>query len=184
MQRNHFLLSLAAFAIAPLSASSRRPAQTGKGFITRKGEGRYHGPIRLKGVNENIIDVKVSGKDTGGAYALFEQTSISQNRGTPLHVHRDQDEIFHVKEGRYRFKVGDDQFDLSEGDTIFLPRRVPHAWTQLSPSGKMLVTMQPAGKLEEFFLALAARTTAPSNEELKQIFADHEMEVVGPPIDL
>jgi hypothetical protein len=38
-------------------------------------EGRIHGHLNLKGVNSNILDLKVSGKDTGGDLAIFEQTA-------------------------------------------------------------------------------------------------------------
>ncbi len=124
----------------------------------------------------------MSGKDTDGDLAVFEQTSLSPKRGTPLHVHPNQDEVFYVLEGAYRFKVGNDEYELGAGDTIFLPRKVPHAWVQLSQRGKMNVMLQPAGKLEEFFVAVAALKTLPTPTELAAIFAAHEMQVVGPPI--
>jgi quercetin dioxygenase-like cupin family protein len=116
--------------------------------------------------------------------AIFEQTSLSQGRGTPLHVHLHQDEVFYVMDGSYRFKVGDDMFDLATGDSIFLPRKVPHAWSQLSAKGKMLVILQPAGKLENFFVTMSALTREPSGEEIAKIFAANEMQVVGPPLKI
>jgi quercetin dioxygenase-like cupin family protein len=70
-------------------------------------------------------------------------------RGTPLHIHNLQDEVYHVIEGSYYFQVGDERFNLAKGDSIFLPRQVPHAWTQVSERGKMMVIFQPAGKMEE-----------------------------------
>ena len=153
-----------------------------KGFKAKAGEGRYHGHIQLKGVNANTIDVKVSGKDTNGDLAIFEQTSVSPKKGTPLHVHPYQDEVFYVLEGSYRFQVGDSIYELNAGDSIFLPRELPHAWSQLSERGKMTVMLQPAGKLEDFFVALAAFTKPPSPEEIARLFLEHEMKVVGPPL--
>jgi len=41
---------------------------------------------------------------------------------------------------------------LTIGDSIFLPRKIAHAWTQVSEKGKMTVILQPAGKLENFLL--------------------------------
>lgn len=52
-----------------------------KGFKTNTGEGRIHGHIKLKGVNANVLDVKVSGSDTDGDLAVFEQTSLRQGTG-------------------------------------------------------------------------------------------------------
>jgi quercetin dioxygenase-like cupin family protein len=187
MQRRRFLqTSLAALPLAAASAALAAPAaaadRPGKGFKASAGEGRYHGHIQLKGVNQNVLDVKVSGRDTGGDLAIFEQTSLSPGRGTPLHVHLGQDEIFHVLDGEYAFLVGEERFRLRPGDTIFLPRQVPHAWTQVSPRGRMTVIMQPAGKLEEFFVAMAAFKGEPTPQEVAQLFAAHEMKVVGPPL--
>lgn len=187
MKRNKFLVTLLAATLLPLAACQRKLkniSKNSKGFIAKKNEGRLYGPIRLKGVNSNIINIKVSGKDTNGGLAIFEQTSLSPGRGTPLHVHYFQDEVFHILEGEYYFQVGDDKYRLTEGDSIFLPRSVPHAWTQVAETGKMMVTMQPAGKLENFFLTIAALKTEPSKEEIARIFAENEMEVVGPPLKI
>jgi quercetin dioxygenase-like cupin family protein len=186
MKRGTFLLTgfsilpLALFANLNFSLSERAD----KGFKINAGEGRFHGHIKLKGVNSNVLDVKVSGKDTDGALAIFEQTSLSPGRGTPLHIHHNQDEVFHVLNGSYKFRVGEEEFTLDKGDNIFLPRKVPHAWTQISKKGKMTVTLQPAGKLEEFFVAVAALDHEPTPEEMKKIFADNDMQVVGPPLKI
>ena len=184
MKRGAFILTtLAAIPISALAGLKGRAwTKTGKGFKVKAGEGRIHGHIQLKGVNSNVLDVKVSGSDTEGALAIFEQTSLSQGKGTPQHIHLTQDEVFYVLEGAYIFKVGDEKFSLTVGDSIFLPRGVPHAWTQVSEKGKMTVTVQPAGKLENFFVEVAALDHEPSKEEMERIFADNEMQIVGPPL--
>jgi quercetin dioxygenase-like cupin family protein len=185
MRRNKFIASILTFSIAPFIASantSKNFFKTNKGFKISAGEGRIHGHIKLKGVNSNILDVKVSGSDTNGNLAIFEQTSLSQGKGTPLHIHHNQDEVFFIIEGAYYFQVGEDKFELSKGDSIFLPRKVPHAWTQVSETGKMTVTMQPAGKLEDFFVQVAALDHEPSASEMEKLFADNEMQIVGPPL--
>ncbi|SDM33551.1 Cupin domain-containing protein [Catalinimonas alkaloidigena] len=185
MKRNQFVRTLlAAFPATAYASRWNFRGQNAKGFKVAAGEGRYHGHILLKGVNANVLDVKISGKDTAGALAVFEQTSRSPGRGTPLHVHLEQDEIFYVLAGEYRFRVGDDVYALQAGDSIFLPRRVPHAWTQVSARGKMTVLLQPAGQLEEFFVTLASLQYEPTPDEIARIFADHGMQVVGPPLSL
>jgi quercetin dioxygenase-like cupin family protein len=185
MKRNSFIATLLTFAASPLLSFAQLQntfKRTPKGFKVSSGEGRIHGHLKLKGVNSNVLDVKVSGSDTNGDLAIFEQTSLSQGRGTPLHVHPSQDEVFYVLEGAYRFKVGDELFNLSAGDSIFLPRAVPHAWTQVSQKGRMTVILQPAGKLENFFVTMAALDHEPSPEEVGRVFAANEMQVVGPPL--
>jgi quercetin dioxygenase-like cupin family protein len=187
MNRNRFITSALAFAAAPFAFGfnvQERLSGENKGFKISAGEGRIHGHIKLKGVNSNILDLKVSGRDTNGELAIFEQTSISQGRGTPLHVHYFQDEIFYVIDGEYHFQVGGEQHRLKVGDSIFLPRKVPHAWTQVSEKGKLTITFQPAGKMEEFFLTMAGLKDEPSAEDVSRIFAEYEMKVVGPPLKL
>ena len=195
MKRNKFIFGLLTTATAvPLACNSQ--AKTGitsptkpklrleKGFVTKAGEGRIHGHMQLKGVNVNILDVKVSGKDTDGDLAIFEQTGLSQGKGTPLHVHPFQDEVFYVLEGHYYFQVGEQKQHLHVGDSIFLPRKVPHAWTQVSEKGRMTVILQPAGKLEDFFVTMAALKKEPTPKEIAQIFMDNDMKIVGPPLKI
>jgi quercetin dioxygenase-like cupin family protein len=186
MKRGRFILSgLSIFPIVAMANFNFNfSARAEKGFKIGAGEGRIHGHINLKGVNENILDVKISGKDTDGDLAIFEQTSLSQGKGTPLHIHHFQDEIFYVVKGSYYFQVGDEKFTLSKRESIFLPRKVPHAWTQASKKGKMTVTLQPAGKLEDFFVTVAALDHEPTKQEMAKIFADNDMQVVGPPLKL
>ena len=187
MKRKNFIATGLTVLTTPALAFSKHnklPVRKDKGFKIPMGEGRIHGHIKLQGVNSNILDVKISGTDTNGDVAIFEQTSLSQGHGTPLHIHLAQDEIFYVLEGSYKFQVGDDKYDLTTGDSIFLPRKVAHAWTQKSEKGKMLVTLQPAGKLENFFVTMAALDHQPSQEEISKIFSDNEMQVIGPPLKL
>jgi quercetin dioxygenase-like cupin family protein len=185
MKRKRFIASMLALPAGSFAFSIQN--QTGyssdnNGFKIRSGEGRIHGHVKLKGVNENILDLKVSGQDTKGELAIFEQTSISQGRGTPLHIHHLQDEVFYVIEGEYFFKVGKEKYHLSVGDSIFMPRKVPHSWTQVSEKGKMTVIFQPAGKMEEFFVTMAGLINEPTSEETARIFAENEMQIVGPPL--
>jgi quercetin dioxygenase-like cupin family protein len=187
MKRNGFITALFAIGTLPMvafTACEKALKRETKGFKISAGEGRLHGHLKLKGVNANILDVKISGSDTHGDIAIFEQTSLSQGRGTPLHIHFSQDEVFYVTEGAYYFQVGDKKYDMEVGDSIFLPRQVPHAWTQKSEHGKMLVILQPAGKLEDFFVTMAGLDYVPNKEEIDAIFAKNDMKVVGPPLPL
>src|SRR5688500_663703 len=111
MKRSNFLLfCVAAVPLTGFTKKDSASLRVDKGFKVSDGEGRGNGHIKLKGVNSNILDVKVSGKDTNGDLAIFEQTGLSPNRGTPLHIHPAQDEIFKIIEGEYYFQVGTDKY--------------------------------------------------------------------------
>lgn len=187
MKRNSFITVAIAIASTPFLSfgnATKYVERKMKGFKINAGEGRIHGHLTLKGVNSNVLDVKISGSDTDGDLAIFEQTSLSQGKGTPLHIHHNQDEIFIVLEGSYYFQVGEEKYHLSKGETIFLPRKVAHAWTQVSERGNMNVIMQPAGKLEDFFVAVASLDHEPSPAEMAKLFVDNEMQIVGPPLKM
>ncbi|MGE5355438.1 MAG: cupin domain-containing protein [Deltaproteobacteria bacterium] len=151
-----------------------------QGFIVKSGESRTQDKILLKGGSPN--DLKVSGKDTGNELSIFEYYGNGKG-GPPLHVHYNQDETFYILEGEYLFQCGDDKTILKEGDMIFLPKSVPHTWAQLTERGKLLYFFQPAGKMEEFFKTVGNQKGVLTPDEGKKLWEDHEMKIVGSPLD-
>lgn len=187
MKRNQFIMAIIAFLVTPFSAFPKIRKQfsrTDKGFKVNAGEARFGKHYKMKGVTLNTLDIKISGSDTDNELAVFEQTGLTPNGGPPLHIHPHQDEWFFVIEGEYLFQVGEEKFQLKVGDTIFLPRKVPHAFIQLVEKGKMIVSYLPAGKMEAFFAITDQWTSPPSKEEIAKVFADHDMQVVGPPLKI
>lgn len=181
MQRRKFLsVSSLALAVGTVPKSKANSVATDS-FIVKAKEARFGIHTPFMGVNPN--DVKISGKDTDGQLAVFEYIG-TQKVGPSLHVHFEQDEIFTVIEGEYLFQVGEKKDILKAGDTIFLPRQVPHTWIQLSDLGKLIYYLQPAGKMEEFFLTMNNLKERPSAEEMNNIHAAHGMKVVGLPLSL
>lgn len=185
MQRKHFLL--AGLLTLPGLARTRsvfqptRKAGQPEPFVVDKGKSRFGEEIRFLGVHPN--DLKISSKDTDGQLSVFEYTGLGV-AGPMLHIHFEQDEIFMVTEGTFRFVVGDETHELTAGQTIFLPRGIPHTWIQLSERGKLIYFLQPAGKMEEFFSYMNKLKERPSPEEMDRIHAEHQMKVVGPPLTL
>lgn len=183
MKRKDFLLT--SLAAAPLVAFSRlpkiNPQDGAKPFVVAGGASRGGETIKFLGLHPN--DCKISGKDTGGQLSVFEYTGLGKV-GPMLHLHYHQDEIFTVIDGSYRFVVGPETHELKTGDTIFLPRGIPHTWIQLSDKGKLIYFLQPAGKMEEFFAVMNAWKERPSQKQLDQLHEAHGMKVVGPPLIL
>lgn len=153
--------------------------RSGQPFKIQAGQARFGTRYSMKGVTLNTLDIKISGKDTNNELAVFEQTGQTPNGGPPLHLHIDQDEWFFVTEGEYLFQCGTERHHLRAGDTIFLPRNVPHSFIQLTEKARTIVSYLPAGKMEEFFATTDKWTSPPSTEEVIKVFADHGMKVVG-----
>lgn len=183
MQRRKFLATSAATipAIAFGQTFAASGSRTTKSFVVKANESRFKENTLLFGINPN--DIKVSSKDTDGKLTVFEYKG-KEKSGPPLHIHLKQDEIFFIVEGEYKFKVGEEFHHLKPGDTIFLPRNVPHCFVQTTDNGKMFFMFQPSGKMEDFFRAIGALKGQPTPEQGAKIFADHEMKVVGPPLDI
>jgi quercetin dioxygenase-like cupin family protein len=96
------------------------------------------------------MTIKLSGEDTEGRF-----TSILQDNppGTkiPMHIHEHEDEVYKVLEGEVEFTVNDETTLLKAGDTIFLPRLIPHTWKVVgTANAKVYLDIFPAG-LERMF---------------------------------
>lgn len=110
----------------------------------------------------------------------------------PLHVHRTEDELFHVLEGELRLRVGEADLRLTAGEAAVAPRGVPHTYRVESPQARWLVTTA-GGDFERFVRALSRPAEAdglppqapPSPEEVDRLVtvaARHRIMIVGPPL--
>jgi DNA-binding transcriptional MerR regulator/uncharacterized RmlC-like cupin family protein len=153
------------------------------GFSVAAGKDRFNNRIQVGG---EPLDCKVSAQDTGGALCVFELSGMGCG---PRHLHHDQDEWIYVIEGEFNFEVGDKRFRVGPGESVFMPRQVPHAWAPVSDQpSKVINTYQPAGKMEEFFHVAGKPKDQPqihevlSFDEFCRLFQDHGMELLGPPL--
>lgn len=181
MKRRKFIATTAISTLAMALGQnlSAKESRTNKGFVVKASESRFGEKTLLFGNSPN--DIKVSQKDTNGKLSIFEY--IGNIKGGPaLHIHPYQDEVFFIVQGEYLFQVGEERQNLKAGDTIFLPRGVPHAFAQLTETGKMFFLFQPSGKMEDFFRLIGDPTFKPTPEEGAKISLEHGMKVVGPPL--
>ena len=190
LDRRSFLqLPLAAAALgltAKLKAADAladTPAgRADKGVRVGAGQDRYAEELMIMG---GRFDLKVSAKDTGGDLCIYDTVRLAKG-GPALHRHFAQDEWFYVIRGEFIVRVGDDTVKLRPGDSAFAPRKIPHAFAKVSEGeGQMLVLFQPAGSMEDFFLQMSKLgREIPQNQEIvmKQLWATHGQEVVGPPL--
>jgi len=153
------------------------------GFNVAAGKDRFGEQIKLGGEPN---DCKVSAKDTDGAMSVFEFTGGGCG---PRHLHHEQDEWIYIIDGEFSFEVGDKKFRAGSGESVFLPRNVPHGWACVNGKpGKIIDVYQPAGRMEAFFRELGKYNGKPyvhevlSIDEIRQFFEGHGMKVVGPPV--
>lgn len=182
MKRRLFLQFPLLASVLAVAAKNQSNEISKKGFVVKSGMDRNQEELNIMG---GQFDCKVSSKDTDGAFCMYD--TVRQAKGGPaLHLHHYQDELYYVIKGEFIIKVGEDIFNLKAGDFAFAPRKVPHAFAKINDGeAQMLVAFQPAGSMEDFFKQMSKLgKDIPKDQEhvLKDLWATHGMEVVGPPL--
>jgi quercetin dioxygenase-like cupin family protein len=153
---------------------------TGRGaaVMVANGEGRR---VHVLGSD---LTIRVSSRDTNGAFAVFEGY-IPQLEGPPLHRHPDHDESFYIVEGEFRFEVDGQDIYASAGASVVAPRGSSHTFQNVGAGRGRLVTTVVPGGLDLFFEdieTVAPRGTAPDLVKLLPVFQKHNQEMLGPPL--
>jgi mannose-6-phosphate isomerase-like protein (cupin superfamily) len=147
MKRRHFVQLSVAMPIAPVAFSDASRATRNERFVTA-GADRDSEPFEIL---DATFHVKVSGRDTEGRCVIFD-TIRHQKIGPGLHLHTDCDEWFFVRDGEFKVRAGGKILRLKAGDSLLIPREMPHAFVKNSDADARLIVMHPpAGKMEEFF---------------------------------
>lgn len=136
-----------------------------------------------------FMRVLVDVHDSGGAISMMEHW-YPANWSPPLHVHHREDQVLHVLEGEIRAGTGDSpQTTLQAGESVFLPRDVPHTFIS-GPEGAKVLEINTPGGFEQFHLeagepALETRIPDPKEVDVPKLVAaiqPFDAEFVGPPM--
>ena len=138
----------------------------------------------------DVYQIKLTGADTGGRFAMFE-FFVPPGGGPPAHVHTREDEAFYVLEGEITFTVAGGEFVVPAGGFVHAPRDVPHRFTNATDKpARAIVIATPAG-LEDFFLEIgrpwddAYRAPGPPGpDEIARLLATapkYGIEILPPP---
>src|SRR5215469_9490522 len=92
---------------------------------------------------DGLAHIHVSGEETGGRYSVLEILSPEGDM-PPLHVHHEEDEVFHVLDGQVTLFLPGSEVSLGAGETFRAPQGVPHTYRVESPSARWLVFCEPA----------------------------------------
>ena len=144
--------------------------------------------MRMPGAQ--LVTLKVSGEQTGGAYSLFE-VAVGPGGGEGPHVQHREDECFYVLEGRFEFVVEGSKIEAGPGTLVYAPKGDLHAFENVgTTTGSMLVSQTPGGVYEGFVEGVGEPVTdeirSPATEEqpdlerLAAVGASHGVEMVMP----
>lgn len=81
-------------------------------------------PIEAARTRYNIA---LLGTETNSQLSMRVQ-DVAPGEGTPLHVHTEQAETFHVVRGIFRFQVSEEIVTGSSGFTVHIPKGIPHCF--------------------------------------------------------
>lgn len=138
----------------------------------------------------HVATVKVAGE--GSRSMSVVEFNAPKGFGPPLHVHRDEDELFILLEGELAFITGDDRFEHGPGAVAYLPHSKPHTFQVLSDTARLInVTSSNTTipRFDEMVAALGVPTDSPAMPEplpidpgrVAEICAVHGIDIVGPP---
>jgi quercetin dioxygenase-like cupin family protein len=96
-----------------------------------------------------IINILVTAEQTNNSLFIAEFKFLPGSE-PPRHVHTVEDEFIFMKEGEVTFFCGDDIIQAKPGDSVFLPKNIPHHFVITSESAKALFVTTPAN-FGEFF---------------------------------
>jgi quercetin dioxygenase-like cupin family protein len=92
----------------------------------------------------------VTGEQSGGTLFAME-AYVPDGAGPPPHIHAREDETLLILEGELEVQLGDEVRIVSAGDFVWLPKGVPHRFTNVSGKPmRMILSFLPAG-IEHFF---------------------------------
>lgn len=119
--------------------------------MTRDATVRKPDDGRTIAVVGDVYRFLVTGKDTGGKYALWEAL-VPPGGGPPPHVHSREEEGFYVLEGEITFQVGQQQIVATAGMFANIPIGTPHSFKNATNRpARMLISVAPAGLEQMFF---------------------------------
>ncbi|MFC5864426.1 cupin domain-containing protein [Acidicapsa dinghuensis] len=179
MNRRRFVQSAALAAASPFlpdqPAAQAEPSATSltkEGRVLPAGQDIF-GVTRSLGFSH--LAFKVSGTETNGNLFVLQHTGMTPG-GPPLHLHFAQEEWFHVEEGEVLFQLGDKQATLKSGETVLVPRNIPHTFSAVRGPARMTIAFSPAGNMEQYFIDTAQPNLKPRDPSF------YGMKLLGPPL--
>lgn len=142
---------------------------------------------------DTLVTFAVAHDDGSDGVSVIESVA-PRGDSPPYHVHRTEDEVFHLLEGELVLLVDGETRRVQAGETCLAPKGVPHTYRVMSEQARwLLVTTR--GDFERFVRELARPATTPTlptpsgppTPEQARTLAEaglrHGIELLGPPLE-
>ena len=148
--------------------------------------------MRALRFRDTPVRVRISADDSNGGISVLEHR-CAKGEAPPLHIHRNEDEIFHVIGGRLQFEIGGERLTASDGDVVLVPCGVPHRFLVQSDTGAHWLTIMKGRDFESLVKDVSMPTdiadppaiTHPGPEEIAALTATcaaNGIDIVRPPM--
>ncbi|KTG08543.1 hypothetical protein AUR64_17865 [Haloprofundus marisrubri] len=133
--------------------------------------------------------LRATDENTGGSFSMIEEW-IPAGSSPPRHLHRHDDEMFHVLDGAVTFEVGDEQFTATAGSTVYAPHGVAHTYFTHEEIHWLMFVHEPG--LERLWASVGRPAESweisddsEVDEQMERVFEQldrYEIELVGDPL--
>ncbi len=97
--------------------------------------------------NGSLINIRLSANSGADRLSVIEHY-MPHGESPPLHIHRNEDEVFHILEGSIRFRVNGADIVAHAGQTVMAPKGVAHTFRVESSIGARCLTITSGGDFE------------------------------------
>jgi quercetin dioxygenase-like cupin family protein len=145
-----------------------------------------HQQQRLEWLDGGVFSVLLDAAATDGQLTVGRFT-VNKGEAPPYHKHTREDEVFMLIKGEALVWSDDQEWGLSEGGIVYLPRNVPHGYRITSDTADLLMICTPGG-IEGMFRHAGRDLAVPRPEDFKisrELMAEaadlYGQVVLGPP---
>lgn len=142
--------------------------------------------------NNTLVTIQISSTDSDDGVCVIEHR-MPYGDSPPLHVHRNEDEIFHILEGRLRFQINGHERIVEAGETIIAPKGLPHTFRVESQEGSHTLTVTRGSDFETMVRRASRRAEQPDLPPpaeptpemiaaLTRMCAENGIDIIGPPL--
>jgi quercetin dioxygenase-like cupin family protein len=105
------------------------------------------------------VAIRVASRQGADGISVIEHW-MPYGEAPPLHIHRNEDEVFYVITGRMRFRIGERTLVASAGETLLAPKGIPHHFRVESPEGAHCLTVTRGADFESMVRTVSRQSGA------------------------
>ena len=120
----------------------------------------------------SLTRFKVLGKETGGAFEVYERELPAHTIGADPHYHRSTEEFFYIITGSATILMDKEWKVYPAGSAVVVPRMTVHGYSNESDERiKLLVAFCPAHDFEQYFQVLSELKHGPKETYAENLAA-------------